>query len=199
MTVQHADLAVFVDRATVRYDRRYPHPIDLVFEAVSTSEHLDVWMLPVSRVERRPGGRCSFTWGGPEGEGEGGAQVGVVADFEPPRLITYAFDDPPSWFRFELEPVDGAGGKPGTLLHFTLHWPIPAGQLNEADDYPGGDLPAGPGTAWRPGFLSGFHEMLGDLEGFLSGTWTAADRAAHLAAFPQPGYLALVDAYREHV
>ena len=37
----------------MRYDRRYPHPIELEFEAASTGEQLDAWLLPVSRVDRR--------------------------------------------------------------------------------------------------------------------------------------------------
>ena len=50
-------LAVFVDALTMRYERVYPHPIELVWEAVTTSEHLDAWMIPVSRVEPRLGVR----------------------------------------------------------------------------------------------------------------------------------------------
>src|SRR5438093_7474939 len=52
-------LARFVDRDTLVYDRWYPHDINLVFEAISTGEHLDVWMLPEPRVERCLGGQCS--------------------------------------------------------------------------------------------------------------------------------------------
>jgi uncharacterized protein YndB with AHSA1/START domain len=188
MTHDADNLAVFVDRRTMRYDRRYAHPIERVWDAVSTGEQLDVWMLPTSRVERRVGGRCSFTWGAAEEEF---MEVGEVTDFDPPRLVTYTFAD--SWMRFELEPEGD-----GTRLHFTLSWPDPA-QHNEPEDYPGGDLPAGPDTPWRPGFLAGFHEMVDDLTGFLDGSFTAADRAAHLANFPQPGYERLIELYREHV
>jgi uncharacterized protein YndB with AHSA1/START domain len=168
--------AVFVDRHTMRYDRRYPHPIELVWDAVSMGEHLDVWLLPITRVERRVGGRCSFTWGGDD---EAQAQIGTVTECEPPRLITYTFEPPVSFMRFALEP-DGDG----TLLHFTLHWPVPAGSHLEPMDFPGGDLPAGTDTAWRPGQLAGFHLMLDDLTGYLAGTFTAADRAAQLGMDP---------------
>ncbi len=180
-------LAGFLDRRTMRYDRRYQHPIERVWDAVSTGEHLDVWMLPTSRVERRVGGRCSFTWGAAE---EDYTEVGEVTDFEPPRLVTYTFPD--SFMRFELEP-DGDG----TWLHFTLSWPDPA-QRNQPEEYEGGGLPAGPDTPWRPGFLAGFHEMVADLDGFLHGTFTAADRAARLAGSPEPE-AQLIEAYREHV
>ena len=44
VTEPQSSLASFVDRHTMVYDRWYPHDIALVFEAVSTGEHLDVWM-----------------------------------------------------------------------------------------------------------------------------------------------------------
>jgi uncharacterized protein YndB with AHSA1/START domain len=191
MTSQQQVLAEFVDRFTMRYERRYPHPIEMVWDAVSTGEHLDVWMLPTSRVERRRGGRCSFTWGGDEADY---VQVGTVTEFDPPRRITYAFDEAARFMRFDLAP-DGDG----TLLHFTLFWPVVPGEPNEPEDYPGGDLPAGPDTPWRPGFLAGFHEMLDDLAAFLRGEWGAADRAANLANYPTPEGERLIELYREHV
>jgi len=195
MTLDQQSLAQFVDRWTMRYERRYPHPIDLVWEAVSTGEHLDVWMLPVSRVERRVGGRCSFTWGSPE---EAGMQVGEVTEFDPPRAITYSFAEPAGSMRFALSPEGD-----GTLLRFTLHWPVPPGARLEPEEYPGGDLPAGPSTPWRPGFLAGYHEFLDDLAGYLDGRFTVDDRAANLAqqlaGTPSAAFLSMVDRYREHV
>ena len=190
MTVDQQPLAQFVDRATMRYERRYPHPVERVFDAVSTAEHLEAWMLPVTRVERRVGGRCSFTWGSPE---EDFAQVGEVTEFDPPSAITYTFAEPAGSMRFLLTP-DGDG----TLLHFTLHWPVPHDKPLEPEDYPGGDLPAGPGTAWRPGFLAGYHDFLDDLVLFLDGRWTKDDRLAFLAGDPMPEE-ELIARYREHV
>jgi uncharacterized protein YndB with AHSA1/START domain len=66
MSALSSPLAHFVDADTLVYDRRYPHPIERVWKAVSTGEHLDVWLFPVTRVEQRVGGRATFTWGGPE-------------------------------------------------------------------------------------------------------------------------------------
>lgn len=190
MTVDQQPLAQFVDRDTMRYERRYPHPVERVFDAVSTAEHLEAWMLPVTRVERRVGGRCSFTWGSPE---EDFAQVGEVTEFDPPHAITYTFAEPTGSMRFLLTP-DGDG----TVLHFTLHWPVPDDKPLEPEDYPGGDLPAGPGTAWRPGFLAGFHDFLDDLSLFLDGEWTKDDRLAFIAGDPMPEE-ELIARYREHV
>jgi uncharacterized protein YndB with AHSA1/START domain len=188
--------AVFVDRHTLRYDRQYPHPIERVWDAVSTGEHLDVWLLPVTRVERRVGGRCSFTWGGPE---EDGMEVGTVRDFAPPGLITYEFEGSGGTMRFELEPErEGTAAQFGTALQFTLWWPVPAGTQQEPQDWPGGELPAGGDTAWRPGPLAGFHLMLDDLDGYLAGTFTAEDRAGQLGMDPD-AHARWIEVYRSFI
>jgi uncharacterized protein YndB with AHSA1/START domain len=150
----------FVDRNTFVYERRYPHPIARVFEAVSTAEHLNVWMLPISKVERRVGGAASFTWGGDD---ETMADTATVSVFEPPTAIQFAFTDE-SWMRFDLADA----GAEATVLHFTLHYGTP----------PGAEHP------WHQDFLAGFHEFIDDLDGYLSGSFTAEDRAKHLASAP---------------
>jgi uncharacterized protein YndB with AHSA1/START domain len=183
-------LATFTDRLTMVYEREYPHDIDLVWEAVSTAEHLDVWMLPESRVERRLGGAFAFGWG--SSADDPAATTGTVTVFEPPTAIEYGSADG-SFMRFDLEPAGDA-----TRLRFTLHF-LPSGGGSAAEDYPGGDLPGGTDTPWRPGFLAGFHDMLGDLRGYLVGEFTAADRAAHLEDVFTPGMMELIEAYREHV
>ena len=183
-------LATFVDRHTLVYERVYPHDIDLVWEAVSTGEHLDVWMLPESRVDRRLGGECAFGWGG--SADEPGATTGTVAVFDPPRAIQYSFDDGWSYMRFDLEPADG-----GTRLSFTLHF-APAATA-EAEPWPGGDLPAGSGTAWRPGFVAGYHEFLEDLTAYLRGEWTAEDRAAQLGGKEAERHERWIEIYRAHI
>jgi hypothetical protein len=42
------ELATFDDRLTMRHTRVFPHPIELVWEAVSEGRHLETWLLPVS-------------------------------------------------------------------------------------------------------------------------------------------------------
>jgi len=196
--VPDSPLAVFVDRDTMVYERRYPHPIERVFEAVSTAEHLDVWMLPESRVERRLGGSCGFGWGG--SADDPGATHGTITEWSPPTTVQYTFEGDTtvkgssSFMRFDLEALDDAS----TLLLFTLHF-LPGDE--EEQPYPGGDLPA-LGTAWRPGFVAGYHEMLDELGLYLLGQWTAEDRARHLGG----GDLAAdkthnhwIDVYRAHI
>jgi hypothetical protein len=144
-------------------------------------------MLPESRVERRVGGACVFGWGSPADDPA--ASSGTVSEFSPPTTVVYSMDDG-GYMRFDLAPE-----RDGTRLNFTLYF-MPTDTVE--DPYPGGDLPAGPGTAWRPGFLAGFHEFLDDLYGFLKGEWTADDRAKMLED-PHAGQHALIDDYRAYV
>ena len=186
-------LARFVDRHTLVYDREYEHPIDRVWEAVSTAEHLDAWMLPETRVERRLGGTCGFGWGGPADA----LPPATVTVWEPPVAVQYTHGDG-SFMRFDLEAL----GDTTTALHFTLHFL--AGPDNApVEDDPGGDLPGGRDTAWRPGFLVGYHHQLDQLDPHLRGEWTLADNLRELERFAAEGWdaddLALMEVYRRHV
>jgi uncharacterized protein YndB with AHSA1/START domain len=186
-----ASLARFVDRHTLVYERHYPHAIELVWDAVSMGEHLDVWLLPESRVERRLGGACAFGWG--SSADDPAASVGTVTVFDPPRAIQYTFDDGEKFMRFDLAPEGD-----GTRLSFVHHFG--ASQGNEPEDYPGGDLPAGPDTAWRPGFVAGFHEFLDDLAGYLTGQFTALDRTAMVEGRTDPSdHERMIEVYRAHI
>lgn len=60
-TIDTDALGEFEDRCTIRYVRFYPVEVARVWKAVTTSEQLNVWLYPMSRVEPRMGGRCSFS------------------------------------------------------------------------------------------------------------------------------------------
>ncbi len=47
-------------RPTVRVERRYPHPIDKVWRAVTTPEHLGQWFPSPVEIDLRPGGSMRF-------------------------------------------------------------------------------------------------------------------------------------------
>jgi uncharacterized protein YndB with AHSA1/START domain len=192
MTVDHdAPLATFVDELTMEYVREYPHAVESVWEAVTTPEHLDVWMVPECRVDLRLGGTCSFSWGGPPE----GAVHGTVTELDPPRLVRYSIEG--GYLRFALEPIDG-----GTRLVFT-HAFGPGEHVEADTSFPGSDQPAGPGTPWRPGFVAGFHGMLDLLDALLGGAYTAADKQAELDIWARgdvpPDHLQRIEVYRDHI
>jgi uncharacterized protein YndB with AHSA1/START domain len=190
-------LARFLNRYTMVYERTYPHPIERVWEAVSTAEHLDVWMLPFTKVERRVGGRASFTFGSPADTGP----ENVVTTFDPPNEIQYTgADEPRSFRRFQLATV-----AMGTQLTFTLAF-APGQQTSEEkeNDVFGADRPAGGDTPWRPGFVAGFHGMLDTLGRYLAGEWSLEDTNESLHRYlTEPGIdedeLALHEVYRQHI
>jgi uncharacterized protein YndB with AHSA1/START domain len=47
-------------RPTVRVERRYAHPIDKVWRAVTTAEHLGQWFPSPVDIDLRPGGSMRF-------------------------------------------------------------------------------------------------------------------------------------------
>jgi uncharacterized protein YndB with AHSA1/START domain len=153
------NLATFDDQLTMRHVREYPHPIDRVWDAVTMTEHLDVWLLPATQVEPRLGGKCSFSWGGPVKD----SMPAEVTLFDPPRRVRYSDHD--GYIEFVLEDLGGR-----TRLTFLQH--IAAGTGLDPSDWPGGDQPAGPDTPWKPGFVAGFHGFLDQLDVYLSGRWT---------------------------
>ena len=192
MRTEHS-LARFVDRHTVVYERTYRHPIERVWDAVSTAQHLNAWMLPEVRIERRLGGAYAFGWGGPCDVPE--ATRGTVTVFDPPSAIEYGTPDG-SFMRFDLVAEGSA-----TRLHVTLHFLPPVDNAPSPD--PGGDLPAGLDTAWQPGFLVGYHHMVDRLDAFLRGEWALADNERDIARLVAEGWdpsdLELIEVYRTHI
>jgi len=88
-------------RPTVRVERRYPHPIDKVWRAVTMPEHLGQWFPSPVEVDLRPGGTMRFR----AFEGQKGA-TGTVEAVEEPRRLTFTWGA--DRLTFELMP-DGDG------------------------------------------------------------------------------------------
>jgi uncharacterized protein YndB with AHSA1/START domain len=73
-------------RPTVRVERRYPHPIDKVWQAVTTPEHLAQWFPSPVEIDLRPGGSMRFgKFGGTAGA------TGTVQTIEPPRRLSFTW------------------------------------------------------------------------------------------------------------
>ena len=82
-----ADQFLILDgRPTVRVERRYPHPIDQVWLAVTTPEHLGQWFPSPVDIDLRPGGSMTFgRFGGHAGTN------GTVEAVEAPRRLTFTW------------------------------------------------------------------------------------------------------------
>ncbi|WP_051815544.1 SRPBCC family protein, partial [Glycomyces tenuis] len=73
------------ERPAVRVERRYDHPIDRVWRAVTAPESLAQWFPSEAEFELEPGGRVRF--GGFEGESASGA----VLEVDPPRYLSFTW------------------------------------------------------------------------------------------------------------
>jgi uncharacterized protein YndB with AHSA1/START domain len=200
-----SDLGTFVDRYTMRFERFYPHPVERVWEALTSAEALDAWMMPINHVDARAGGPFSFSFGGPD---DAQPEIdpestdfrtsfhGKIGDFRENEVVDYLFDNG-SGMRFVLEAVQG-----GTKLAF-IHSFTPADAFEAFPDDPGGDLPGGPDTPWRPGFQAGFHICLDNLATWLeTGHPTAAETMEGIRRGEQGDHderwLELCVVYRNH-
>lgn len=95
-------------RPTVRVERDYPHPIEKVWRAVTTSEHLGQWFPSPVEVDLRPGGEMRFS----AFEGAPGA-AGTVESIDAPRRLTFAWGA--DRVTFELAP--NGDGTTFALVH----------------------------------------------------------------------------------
>ena len=151
-----AELARFIDRFTVEYIRVYAHPIERVWRSITDPVEFRKWFIPGS-IELRAGSAYRFE------TGDDGFK-GVVLEVEAPRLIRFGGpSDERGYFQYELAQAPG-----GTRMRFIQHFPS-GGVYTEVPDYLGGDLPAGPGTPWKPGFVGGWHEFWDALADHLDG------------------------------
>jgi uncharacterized protein YndB with AHSA1/START domain len=156
-----AELARFIDRWTIEYVRTYPHPIERVWRAITDPDQFRAWFIP-GHLEPKVGGAYRF---GDE------HFSGRVAAIQPPTFIRFASQfgpDAGGYFQYELAEVDG-----GTRMRFVQHFP-PSGAYAETPDDLGGDLPGGPGTPWKPGFVGGWHEFWDALGDYLDGVVTGS-------------------------
>ena len=90
------------ERWTLTFTRSYPHPIELVWAAITEPEHLAAWFPQTIVGERRAGAAPRFVTTDDGDEGFDGTMVA----FDPPRAMELTWGD--DRLRFELEP-DGDG------------------------------------------------------------------------------------------
>src|SRR4051794_33876794 len=73
-------------RPTVRVTREYPHPIEKVWRAVTTPEHLAQWFPSPVEIDLRAGGQLHFS----AFEGEPSAH-GTIEHVDAPRELTFTW------------------------------------------------------------------------------------------------------------
>ncbi|HZC17192.1 MAG TPA: SRPBCC domain-containing protein [Caulobacteraceae bacterium] len=155
-----AELARFIDRFTIEYVRTYPHPIERVWRAVTDPAEVETWFMK-ARFDLRAGGAWLL---GVEEHGF----AGVITALDPPRRVRFAHGPgmpggEGGYLQYELSEVAD-----GTRLVFVQHF-TPGATYAPTPDDPGGDLPAGPDTPWKPGFVGGWHELFDALGDRLDG------------------------------
>ena len=106
------------DKATITFERRLRHPVEVVWEALTEPEHLARWYLTTARIEGREGGGIDYV------SGPSRLHVtGRILVWDPPRVYEHEWNLDPvptlpwgerSVVRWELTP-DGDG----TILKVT--------------------------------------------------------------------------------
>jgi uncharacterized protein YndB with AHSA1/START domain len=102
------ELVTFDGRPTVRVEREYPHPIEKVWRAVTTAEHLGQWFPSPVEVDLRPGGAMRFSAfdGGP-------SATGTVEAVEAPWRLTFSWGSD----RLTFELVSKGDSTAFTVVH----------------------------------------------------------------------------------
>ncbi|HEX2851252.1 MAG TPA: SRPBCC family protein [Acidimicrobiales bacterium] len=95
-------------RGALRFVRRYPHPPERVWQALTEPEHLAHWFPTDIEGDRAAGATLRFVFR----SGEGPEFEGTMLTCDPPKLLEFMWG--PDLLRFELAADDG-----GTVLTLT--------------------------------------------------------------------------------
>ncbi|WP_370325106.1 SRPBCC family protein [Euzebya sp.] len=104
----------------IRFERRYPHPIEEVWDAITNPARLADWWVPFEAditLDLRPGGKMVMAGRGDDAP----TMVWEVLAVDPPRLLEHTHADEGSRMRWELEPAGE-----GCVLRVSHHVPDPA-------------------------------------------------------------------------
>ena len=112
----HGTYGTIDGRPALRFERRYPHPVETVWRAVTEPSELAHWFPAEVTVDLRPGGAIAFRFPFeiPDMELSESDLRGEVLVVEEPRRFHFTWGD--EELRIDLEPADGGAG---TLLRFT--------------------------------------------------------------------------------
>jgi len=111
---------------TVVHEVEYPHPIDLVWKAITEAEAVSEWLMPTTDFRAEVGARFRFTQ--PAKERWSGIIEGEVLLVEPPHRLVYSWNGGfPSTASFAL--TETASG--GTRVRFEMAGFENAGQFSD--------------------------------------------------------------------
>ena len=100
---------------TVVHEVEYPHPIDLVWQAITQREAVSEWLMPTSDFRAEVGARFRFTQ--PATDRWSGIVEGEVVVVEPPHRLVYSWNGGfPSTATFALKETESGG----TRLRFEM-------------------------------------------------------------------------------
>jgi uncharacterized protein YndB with AHSA1/START domain len=184
-------LVIDGDRATLRFERWYPHPVDRVWRAISDPDEMATWFPSNVEGERRVGSDLVFDDGaqraaadeaGEPTRADGPMFRGRVVVHDPPHVFSFTWGG--ELLRFELSP-DGDG----TRLLFTqvLSHPSVAARngagwdacLRELDRLL--DAPTAPERDWTDVYAD-YVRRIGPPTGVPSGGAVTWERATHVDA-----------------
>jgi uncharacterized protein YndB with AHSA1/START domain len=75
------------DYATLVFERRLHHPIDVVWQAITDPNELSKWYLPEAKIEGRSGGKVEFSF---SGDAFGAGRVtGNILVWDPPYVFEH--------------------------------------------------------------------------------------------------------------
>jgi uncharacterized protein YndB with AHSA1/START domain len=138
-------LIVEGDKAVLKFERRLPFPIEVVWSAITDPEEREQWF-GVTTIDARVGGEIEMVATGPPLPPERKRMTGRILVWDPPHVLEHEWKQPiveDGVVRYELS-TDGAG----TLLRFTHR---------------------GLGVRIASGYRGGSHAYLDRLEAYLAG------------------------------
>jgi uncharacterized protein YndB with AHSA1/START domain len=107
-----------MEATVLRYERRYEHPVEKVWAAITEPARMADWLAD-AEIELREGGAIKLTWLNTDEDGNTAVMTGRITRFEPPHVLEYE-GDVHGRLLWELSEDGGA-----TVLKLTNWTPAP--------------------------------------------------------------------------
>jgi len=111
----HGEFETIDERPALKFERHIGHPVDAVWEALTTPSELAHWFPCEVEVDLRLGGRMKFHFPEVTLPETAATMLGEVTELDPPHR--FAFRGGEDHLQFALEPSDDGAG---CILRFTV-------------------------------------------------------------------------------